>query len=97
MVIEIAQFRAQPGKADELAHGLLRGLTVIQGAEGCQAARMCRCVEDGERFIYEIEWASLEAHVRDFRGGPLFQEYRSHINGLYVEPIEVRHYEVVRE
>ncbi len=28
-----------------------------------------------------------------FRGGPRFAEYRSHINGLFVEPVIARHFE----
>ncbi len=95
MVIEIAEFTAQPGKAEELRAGLLAGLEVIWRAEGCLSARLRRCVEDADRFIYEIEWESLSYHMDVFRKGPLFAEYRSHITGLFVEPIVMRHYEDV--
>ncbi len=97
MVTEIARFRAQPGKGDELADGLARGLKVIQTAEGCLSARLCRCVEDGQVYIYEIEWETLAHHIDTFRSGPLFAQYRSHINGLFVEPVEVNHYETIRQ
>jgi quinol monooxygenase YgiN len=93
MVTEIAEFTAQPGKAEALRAGLLRGLEVIRTAEGCRAARLCRGVEDPERFIYAIEWETLEDHTVRFRGGPRFAEYRSHINGLFVEPVIARHFE----
>ena len=46
-------------------------------------------------FLYEIEWETLEHHTVMFRGGPLFTEYRAHVAGLYVEPIAVRHYEML--
>lgn len=95
MVVEIAEFTAQPGKAEELRAGLLRGLEVIRRGEGCRSARLRACVEDPNRFIYEIEWETLEAHTVTFRGGPLFPEYRSHITGLFVEPVTVHHYEDV--
>ena len=93
MVTEIAEFTAQPGMAEALRAGLLRGLEVIRTAEGCRSARLCRGVEDPERFIYEIEWETLEDHTVRFRGGPRFAEYRSHINGLFVEPVIARHFE----
>jgi quinol monooxygenase YgiN len=93
MVIEIAQFTAQPGKAEELRRGLLAAMPVIQTAEGCHSVRLRRCVEDPSVFIYKIEWETLEHHTVMFRGGPLFGEYRSQINGLFVEPVHVRHYE----
>lgn len=93
MVTEIAEFTAQPGKAEALRAGLLRGLEVIRAAEGCRSARLRRGIEDPERFIYEIEWETLEDHTVRFRGGPRFAEYRSHINGLFVEPVIARHFE----
>ena len=97
MVKEIARFRAQPGKADELAAGLVRGLKVVQTAEGCLSARLCRCVEDDQVYIYEIAWETLAHHVDMFRGSPLFAEYRSHITGLFVEPVDVSHYETISQ
>ena len=97
MVTEIASFRAQPGKGDALADGLARGLKVIQTAEGCLSAKLSRCVEDDQVYIYEIEWESLAHHVEIFRGGPLFAQYRSHITGLFVEPVDVNHYETIQQ
>jgi len=95
MVIEIAEVTAQPGKAEELQAGLLRGLGVIRHAEGCRSAALLRGIEDPSRFILQIEWETLEHHMVTFRGGPLFAEYRSHITGLFVEPIVARHYEMI--
>jgi heme-degrading monooxygenase HmoA len=95
MVTEIAQFTAQPGKAAELGGGLARAMSVIRGAQGCQGITLRRCVEDPTMYIYEIQWETLEAHTVTFRGGPLFAQYRSHITGLFVEPVVVRHYETV--
>jgi quinol monooxygenase YgiN len=95
MVIEIAQFRAQPGKDEELQAGLLRGLEVIRRAEGCRSAVLRRGVEDRTLFHYEIGWETLEHHTVTFRGGPLFGAYRAHITGLFVEPATVNHFEPV--
>ncbi len=93
MVTEIAQFTAQPGKADALGEGLRSAMAVIRRAEGCLGITLRRCVEDPDQFIYVIDWQTLEHHTVMFRGGPLFPEYRGHIAGLYVEPVAVRHYE----
>lgn len=95
MVIEIAQFHAQPGKAEELQAGMLRGIEVIRRGEGCRSAVLRRCIEDRDIFVLEVTWETLEHHTVTFRGGPLFAEYRSHINGLFVEPPTVNHFEAV--
>lgn len=97
MVTEIARFRAQPGKGDALADGLARGLQIIKTAEGCLSARLCRCIEDDQAYIYEIQWETLAHHVDTFRNGPLFAQYRSHINGLFIEPVDVNHYETIKQ
>ena len=95
MVLEIAEFTAQPGKAEESRAGLARGLAVIRRGQGCCSAQLRACVEDANRFIFTIEWETLEDHTVAFRGGPLFAEYRSHITGLFVEPVVARHYELL--
>jgi len=38
-------------------------------------------------------WTSFEAHTEDFRGGPMFKQWRSHINGLFEDPPTVFHYQ----
>jgi len=93
MVLEIAVIAAQPGKAEELQAGLVAALPVIRTAEGCRSATARRQVEDPSTFVLTIEWETLEHHTVTFRGGPLFAEYRSHIAGLFVDPIVARHYQ----
>jgi quinol monooxygenase YgiN len=96
MVLEIAQFTAQPGKSEALQAALVSaGIPIIRRAEGCHSVTLRRQIEDAQVFILEIEWETLEIHTITFRGGPLYTEYRSAIAGLFVDPIFVRHYEQV--
>jgi heme-degrading monooxygenase HmoA len=93
VITEIAIFTAQVGKEDELGQAILRGLAVIRSHPESISAHVTRCIEQPERYMLTVIWTSLEAHTVDFRGGPLFPEWRSHINGLFVIPAEVFHYE----
>lgn len=93
MVTEIAIFNALPDKEDELGQGILRGLEVIRQSPGCVSARVERCIERKGQYMLIVIWTSFEAHTVQFRGGPLFPQWRSHINGLFVESPEVFHYE----
>jgi len=93
MITEVAMFTAQAGKEEALGKAILRGLEVIRRHPECISANVTRCVEQPERYMLTNIWTSLEAHTVDFRGGPLFPEWRSHINGLFVAPAEVFHYE----
>lgn len=93
MVTEIAIFTAAPGKEEELGQAILKGLDVIRQHPECISARATRCIEHPERYMITNVWTSLEAHTVDFRGGPLFPQWRSHINGLFAGTAEVFHYQ----
>jgi quinol monooxygenase YgiN len=93
MVTEIAIFAAVPGKEDELGQAILRGLDVIRHHPECISAQVTRCIEKPGRYMLAVVWTSFEAHVSDFRGGPLFPQWRSHIHGLFEGAAEVFHYQ----
>jgi quinol monooxygenase YgiN len=93
MVTEIAVFTAAPGKGDALGQGILRGIDSIRQHPGCISANVTRCVEKPERYMLSVAWTSLEAHTVDFRGGPLFAQWRSHLTGLFEGSPEVFHYQ----
>jgi len=93
MVTEIAIFAAVPGKEEELGQAMLRGLEVIRQHPGIISARVERCIEKPGQYVLINNWTSLEAHMTDFRGGPLFLQWRGHINGLYEANPVMFHYE----
>ncbi len=73
---------------------IIRGLEAIRQHPGCISSHATRCVEQPGRYMVTNVWTSLEAHTVDFRGGPLFSQWRSHINGLFEGSPEVFHYQV---
>ena len=93
MITEIAIFNAVPGKEDELGLAILRGIEVIRQHPECISARVERCIEKTRQYMLVNIWTSYEAHVEDFRGGPLFPQWRSHIDGLFEGSATVHHYQ----
>lgn len=93
MVTEIAILNAVPGKEDELGQAILRGIEVIRQHPECISAHVERCIEQPRQYMIINIWTSYEAHVEDFRGGPLFPQWRSHINGLFEGTPTVYHYQ----
>ena len=93
MVTEIAIFTALTGKEDELGQAILHGLEVIRQHPALISARVERCIEKPGQYILINIWTSLEAHMQDFRSGPLYPQWRSHINGLFEPNPVVFHYE----
>ena len=72
---------------------LRRPAAVIRQHPECISAQVERCIEKPEQYILINIWTSLEAHTKDFRGGPLFPQWRSHINGLFEANPTVFHYQ----
>ncbi len=93
MVTEIAIFDALPGKEVELGQAILKGIEVIRQHPECISAQVERCIEQPGKYILINRWTSLEAHTQDFRGGPLFPQWRSYINGLFEGSGMVHHYQ----
>ncbi|HEX9069687.1 MAG TPA: antibiotic biosynthesis monooxygenase family protein [Ktedonobacterales bacterium] len=92
MVIEIAEFTAVPGHEEALAQGLSAAMAHFRASPACLGITLRRCLEDPAIFLYEVQWASLTAHVEGFRKSPLFASYRAHITGHFVEPVRMRHF-----
>lgn len=90
---EIAIITAVAGKEDELGQAIVRGIEVIRQHPECMSAQVLRCVEQPGRYMLTNVWTSLEAHTVDFRGGPLFLQWRSYIAGLTASAPEVFHYQ----
>lgn len=93
MVTEVAILTAVPGKEDELGQAILRGLDIIRQHPECISARVERCIEQPAQYMLINIWTSLEAHIEDFRSGPLFPQWRGHINGLFEGTPQVFHYQ----
>ena len=93
MVTEIAIFTAVPGKEEALGYGIIRGLEAIRRHPECISANATRCVEHKGRYMLSVVWTSLEAHIKDFRSGPFFSQWRSHVEGLFEGTPEVFHFE----
>jgi quinol monooxygenase YgiN len=61
-VLEIVRITAHPGRGDEIAARLERGLAV-QGADPeCLGVRLRRSVERPDEYLLELFWSSVEAH-----------------------------------
>lgn len=93
MITEIALFTAIPGKEEELGQAIVRGLEVIRQHPECISTHATHCIEQPRRYMVTNVWTSLEAHTVDFRGGPLFAQWRNHIQGLFEGLPEVFHYQ----
>ncbi len=96
MVSEIADILILPGKQAEFEAALEHGLSTIHTrAKGMLGYKVHKCIETPERYVLEIEWASVEAHMVGYRESPLSPEFRALIGHLYAKPAVMQHFELV--
>lgn len=93
MILEVADIRITPGRQAEFDEAIQRGLaTVIARAEGFRGFKVNKGVESPERYLLMIFWDTLENHTVDFRGGPLFGEWRAIVGPFFAAPPVVEHF-----
>lgn len=92
MVLEVALIDVFPGQEDAFAAAYRLGRPVLAGTPGCRSVRMTRGVESPSRFVLLVEWDSVEAHERNFRGTERFARWRAFIGPYFAGPPRVEHY-----
>ena len=96
MILELADIRIAPGKQAEFDAAILRGLTtVVSRAKGFRGYKVNKGIESPERYLLQIFWETLENHTVDFRGGPLFPQWRAIVGPFFAAPPVVEHFDLV--
>jgi heme-degrading monooxygenase HmoA len=92
VVVEIAMLEIKPGSEDAFvaAYGQVRH--EVASTPGCRSMRLTRGVESPSRFVLLVEWDSVQAHERDFRGSDGFTRWRAGIGPYFAQPPNVEHY-----
>ena len=98
MILEHADITIPPGKNAEFEEAIQRGIaTVISKAKGFVDARVHKGIESPERYLLTIHWQTLENHTVDFRGGPLFPQWRAIVGPFFAKPPVVEHFDLAAE
>ena len=93
MILEIAEIQIQPGQQSEFESAIAHAIkSVISQAQGFMNARVQHGLDSPERYILQIEWATLEDHTLHFRNGPLFPAWRAIVGPFFAQPPRVEHY-----
>lgn len=96
MILELADIRIHPGQQAAFDEAIARGLrTVISQAKGYQGFKVHKGIESPERYVMQIFWETLENHTVDFRGSPLFTEWRAIVGPFFASPPVVEHFDLL--
>jgi len=93
MILELADIRIPPGQNAAFDAAIRHGVaTVISLAKGFRGFQVHKGIESPERYVLTIQWETLENHTVDFRGGPLFAQWRAIVGPFFASPPTVEHF-----
>lgn len=95
MIMETAFMTVHEGQEDAFLAALEEAKLVLAKAQGFNVIHVHQGIERPSTFLLAIGWDSVENHMVDFREGPLFPEWRSHIGRFFAEPPVVEHWQLL--
>ena len=96
MILEVADIRINPNQKVEFERRVHYALSnIFAKAKGFRGHQLRRCIETPGRYVLLLDWDTLEDHTVEFRGSPLYSEWRALIGEFFATPPHVEHFELV--
>jgi quinol monooxygenase YgiN len=77
-VLEVAVIPVNNSAGAQAAHAIVTGAELVNSDHRCHGVTVIRGVEEPDKIILLIEWASIEAH-HAFRDSNTYRQYRATI------------------
>jgi heme-degrading monooxygenase HmoA len=98
MILEHADIRIRAGSQAEFDAAIKQGVeTIISKSKGFRGYKVQKGIESADRYILMIYWDTLENHTVDFRGSPLFPQWRAIVGPFFASPPVVEHFNLLAE
>jgi hypothetical protein len=98
MILEIADITIVAGKNAEFDLAIERGVReAIASAKGFMSFKIQKGIENPNRYLLMIQWATLDNHIVDFRTSPNFLKWREIVSPFFAGPPVVEHFQLLTE
>jgi len=95
MVLEHAVLDVLPGQEGAFEEAFAEAKVIIAASPGFRSLRLLRCLEGPNRYLFLVEWETLEDHTEGFRGSAAYQQWRGLLHHFYDPFPVVEHYELM--
>jgi heme-degrading monooxygenase HmoA len=96
MILEIADIKIKAGQNSEFEKAVQTALLkIFPKSKGFVHHKFHRCIESPNRYVLQLSWQTLEDHTVEFRGSPLFAEWREMVGNYFSDPPHVEHFILV--
>jgi heme-degrading monooxygenase HmoA len=95
MILEVAILDVKAGQEREFELAFSKAQSIISSMPGYISHQLQRCIENQSRYLFLVNWLTLEAHTQGFRGSAQYQEWKALLHHFYSPFPEVQHYQLV--
>ncbi|MCQ4081628.1 antibiotic biosynthesis monooxygenase [Streptomyces sp. RB6PN25] len=93
MVVEYIRYRiTEPERRVAFEKAYAAAAEQLDLAPQCRGYELSHAIDEPERYVLRIEWASVEEHEQGFRGGPYFRAFLAEIRPYIGDIDEMQHY-----
>jgi heme-degrading monooxygenase HmoA len=95
MILEAALLMVKPDQEDDFEQAFTKASPIIASMPGYRGHQLQRCIEVPNRYLLLVQWETLEAHTKGFRGSPQYLEWKRLLHHFYDPFPTVEHFEQV--
>ena len=95
MILEVAILNVRPGHEQAFEAAFAQASRIISSMPGYISHQLQRCLETSHQYLLLVEWTSLEAHTKGFRGSPDYQQWKALLHHFYDPFPTVEHYALI--
>jgi len=95
VILEVAVLNVRPGREQAFEVAFTQASRIISSMPGYISHQLQRCIETSHQYLLLVEWTSLEAHTKGFRGSPDYQQWKELLHHFYDPFPTVEHYSLV--
>lgn len=94
MIVEYIRYEIPADRAADFLGAYRSASTELEGSPHCRGYEVSQGVEEPTHFVVRIEWDSVEAHEKGFRGSPAFGSFLAKVKPYFKNIREMNHYRV---
>lgn len=91
-ILEVATLNIKPGLSVDFETAFIEAQQIISSMDGYISHQLKKCIENEDQYLLLVNWKTLTAHTRGFRGSAEYQNWKTLLHHFYDPFPIVEHY-----
>jgi len=92
MILEVAILNIRSGQSSDFERAFAEAQAIIASMPGYVSHQLLRCLEAADKYIFLVQWQTLEDHTLGFRQSAQYQDWKRLLHHFYEPFPTVEHY-----